>query len=155
MSEQSKTPMRELLLVDDSPADVRLAREALRESHAKFSMTVINGGEQALAWLVNRAEHDPDAAPVLVLLDMNMPKWDGETTLRNIRGHAKVKSTPVVFLTCNYEPDTKRVDAVGANAYVWKPDTLSGLTKFFASLDSFWYEHLVRGDPTPDERGAE
>jgi two-component system response regulator len=146
---------RELLLVDDSVADVRLAREALRESHAKFSMTVVNSGQQALAWLVNRAEHEPDAVPVLVLLDMNMPKWDGEATLRHIRNHERVRSTPVVFLTCNYEPDTKRADAAGANAYVWKPDTLEGLTKFFESLDSFWYEHLVRGDPSPEERAAE
>lgn len=147
--------MRELLLVDDSVADVRLAREALRESNAKFSMTVVNSGQQALTWLVHRAQHEPDAEPVLVLLDMNMPQWDGEATLRHIRNHEKVRGTPVVFLTCNYEPDTQRVNAVGANAYVWKPDTLSGLTKFFESLDSFWYEHLVRGDPSPDEPRAE
>lgn len=151
----SAPALRELLLVDDSAADVRLAREALRESHAPFAMTVMNSGPAALAWLMARAEHDAGDRPVLVLLDMNMPGWDGVTTLKQIRKQAKVSDTPVVFLTCNYEPDPKRADAAGANAYVWKPDTLAGLTKFFESLDSFWYEHLVRGDPSPEERAAE
>lgn len=147
-------PRRRLLMVDDSVADVRLAFEALRESRAHFSMETVGSGQEALAWLVADAARAAQSDPVLVLLDMNMPTWDGETTLRNIRNHPVVGRTPVVFLTCNYEPDRKGDEPGGANAYVWKPPTLEGLTQFFDTLDGYWYDHIVRGEPAAPPDGV-
>jgi len=135
---------RELLLVDNEPGETLLAKEALRASGAQFVMTTVASGWEALSWLSERADRVSGAEPVLVLLDLNMPVWDGETTLKHIRSDPKIAKMPVVILTTsNSEPDVDRAHNAGANGYVWKPLNFADFTKFFAELDTFWFDHIA------------
>lgn len=147
--------MRQLLLVDDEPGEATLAKEALLASGAQFSMSIVSSGQAAISWLHERAAQSGDKQPVLVLLDLNMPGWDGETTLKRIRSDPKISLTPVVILTTsNREQDQQRVHSAGADSYVWKPLNFPDFTKFFVRLDSFWFDHIAApGAATPENRG--
>lgn len=145
---------RHILLVDDSEPDRLLARAALRKSGVSLHLDCLDNGRDALAWLVNRARSS-ETRPILVLLDMRMPEWDGLRTLAEIRCHPSIATTPVVFLTALETLDTGPMYEAGVNAYVVKPASLPGLVKFFQDLDDFWFDHITQGDvigaemPTP------
>lgn len=135
-------PLRHILLVDDSEPDRVLARAALRQSGAAFHLDSLDNGRAAIDWLVRR-----DApGPILVLLDMRMPDWDGLRTLAEIRRHPQIAATPVIFLTALETHDTAPMYEAGVNAYVIKPSSLPGLVKFFEDLDSFWYDHITQSE---------
>ncbi len=147
-----RSGIRELLLVDDEPADALLAKEALRASGAQLSMNIVSSGQAAVSWLSKRADNGGAAKLILVLLDLNMPVWDGEVTLKHIRRDPKICLTPVVFLTTsNNERDVERAYGAGANGYVCKPLNFADFTKFFASLDSFWADYIVPPKGPPRE----
>ncbi len=134
----------ELLLVDDEPTEALLAKEALRASGARLSMTVVSGGKEALSWLSDRADKGGTSHLILVLLDLNMPDWDGEATLQHIRLDPKTSLIPVMCLsTSDNEREVERAYRAGANGYVRKPFKLEDYTKFFASLDGFWGDYVV------------
>lgn len=138
-------PPRHILLVDDSEPDRLLARAALRQSGARFKFDSLDNGRDAVIWLADRAASGVEA-PLLVLLDMRMPDWDGLRTLAEIRRHPRIGSTPVIFLTALETHDTGPMYAAGVNAYVIKPASLPGLVKFFEDLDGFWFDHITQSD---------
>lgn len=147
-------PRRHILLIDDSEPDRVLARAALRQSGAAFRLDCLDNGQHALRWLIDR-EASGAAEPLLVLLDMRMPDWDGLRTLAEIRRDPRIARTPVIFLTALETHDTGPMYEAGVNAYVIKPASLPGLVKFFEDLDGFWFDHITQGDvigaemPTP------
>jgi len=144
VAKQSRSGIRELLLVDDEPADALLAKEALRVSGAQLTMSVVSSGQAAVSWLSKRADLGDAPQFILVLLDLNMPVWDGEATLKQIRSDPKICLTPVVILTTsNNERDMKRAYEAGAYGYVCKPLNFPDFTKFFANLDSSWGHYLA------------
>jgi CheY-like chemotaxis protein len=150
IADVSTTGLRQLLLVDDEPAEALLAKQALQASGAQFSMSIVSSGQEALSWLHERAARAAELKPVLVLLDLNMPGWDGETTLKRIRSDPKIGQTPVVILTTSdREQDQERVHGAGANGYVWKPLNFPDFTQFFARLDNFWFDHIAAAGPGP------
>lgn len=133
----------DVLLVDDNPADITLATRALKVSGAPISVIAAKSGKEALQVLQQRAQADPTARSMLVLLDLNMPDWDGAATLGHIRSDPDVALTPVLVLTTSStDRDIKRCYAAGANGYVVKPVDFSDLTRFFQSLHSFWKSHV-------------
>jgi len=135
--------LRNILLVDDSEPDRVLARAALRQSGAAFRLECLDNGRDSIDWLVRR---DAGSGPILVLLDMRMPDWDGLKTLAEIRRHPEIGNTPVIFLTALETHDTAPMYEAGVNAYVIKPSSLPGLVKFFEDLDTFWYDHITQSD---------
>lgn len=137
--------LRHILLVDDSEPDRLLAQAALRKSGVALQLDCLDSGQSAIAWLEARAASD-ETRPILVLLDMLMPDWDGLRTLAEIRRHPGIGATPVVFLTALETHDTGPMYEAGVNAYVVKPASLPGLIKFFADLDGFWYDHITQSD---------
>ena len=89
----------DILLVEDSPADIRLTQEALKENKFKVNLHVVNDGEEAMAFLRKQGQYVNAPIPDLVLLDLNMPKKDGREVLKEVKEDLVLKTIPVVILT--------------------------------------------------------
>ncbi|MEK6806830.1 MAG: response regulator [Pseudomonadota bacterium] len=142
---------RKILLVDDNPADLYIAREALKASGVGLELTALAGGQEALRVLREAAQKTPGEVAMLVLLDLNMPVMDGEATLREIRKDPAIWLTPVVMLTTSSaNHDVARCYAAGANAYICKPLLFNGMTQLFTDLDRFWSSHVLLSKTPPN-----
>jgi chemotaxis family two-component system response regulator Rcp1 len=129
----------EVLLVEDSPGDVRLTREAFKDAKVLINLHVAPDGAKAMAFLKREGEHVNAPRPDLILLDLNLPKKDGREVLEEIKGSAALKSIPVVILTTSSsEADILRSYLLHANCYITKPVGLEGFLKVVKSIDSFW-----------------
>jgi chemotaxis family two-component system response regulator Rcp1 len=129
----------DVLLVEDSPGDVRLTREALKDAKVHISLHVASDGAEAMAFLERKGEHSDAPRPDLILLDLNLPKKDGREVLAEIKQSPTLKSIPVVVLTTSAsEEDILRSYLLHANCYITKPVDLDGFLKVVKSIDSFW-----------------
>jgi CheY-like chemotaxis protein len=110
-----------IVLIEDNPADAFLAQEAIAVHHVPANLLVIGDGEEAIR-LISRVDTDEHvAAPQLFLLDLNIPRKNGEEVLAHIRNSRRSKKTPVVIITSSDSPkDRAKVDALGANGYFRK-----------------------------------
>ena len=89
----------DILLVEDSPSDVLLTREALRDARIANDLSVARNGEEALDYLRQEGEHVGKPRPDIVILDLNLPRMDGREVLREIKGDDSLKRIPVIILT--------------------------------------------------------
>src|ERR1700734_3317465 len=89
----------EVLLVEDSPGDVRLTREAFKDAKVHINLHVASDGAKAMSFLGREGEHANAPRPDLILLDLNLPKKDGREVLKEIKENPTLKSIPVVVLT--------------------------------------------------------
>src|SRR5271156_635717 len=89
----------EVLLVEDSPGDVRLTQEAFREANQSIHLHVASDGVEAMAFLRQEGVHSQAPRPDLILLDLNLPKMDGRQVLAHIKEHPNLKTIPTVILT--------------------------------------------------------
>jgi len=129
---------REVLLVEDNAADVRLTREAFRAVGSTATLEVAPDGEYALT-LLRRRVTDGVRLPDLVLLDLNLPRLDGLGVLEALDGDPELGSLPVVVLTTSDQPsDVDRAYALHANGYVVKPLEFDGFIDAVASVQDFW-----------------
>jgi two-component system, chemotaxis family, response regulator Rcp1 len=136
--ETGVTPI-EVLLVEDSPGDVRLTREAFKDAKVHINMHVAVDGVEAMAFLNREGTYAHALRPDLILLDLNLPKKDGREVLAEIKGNPALKSIPVVILTTSSsEEDIQRSYQFHANCYISKPVDLEGFLKVVKSIDSFW-----------------
>jgi chemotaxis family two-component system response regulator Rcp1 len=135
--------MIEVLLVDDSPADVRLTLEALSEAKIRNTVHVVYDGESALEFLRKPGQRRPD----LILLDLNLPGLDGREVLAEIKGDPELAIIPVVILTTSRaEEDIVRTYRLHANCYVTKPVDLNQFIRVVQSIEDFWFQ-VVRLAP--------
>jgi CheY-like chemotaxis protein len=142
-----------ILYVEDDEKDVELTLTALEEHHLANAVTVVRDGEQALDYLYRRGAFEGRAThdPVLVLLDLKMPKVDGFEVLRTIKSDERLKSIPVVVLTSSREEkDLVSSYALGVNAYVVKPVDFDQFIGAVRELGLFWL--LVNVPPPRVER---
>ena len=129
----------EILLVEDSPGDVRLTREAFRDAKVLVNLHVVPDGEEAMAFLGREGKHADKPRPDLILLDLNLPKKDGRAVLSEIKGNPNLKTIPVVILTTSAsEADVFKSYLLHANCYISKPVNLDGFLKVVESIDEFW-----------------
>jgi chemotaxis family two-component system response regulator Rcp1 len=129
----------EVLLVEDSPGDVRLTREAFKDAKVHINLHVASDGAEAMAFLKREGEHAHAPRPDLILLDLNLPKKDGREVLEEIKESPTLKTIPVVILTTSAsEEDVLRSYRLHANCYITKPVDLDGFLKVVKSIDSFW-----------------
>jgi chemotaxis family two-component system response regulator Rcp1 len=129
----------EVLLVEDSPGDVRLTREALKDAKMHISLQVVPDGIEALAFLRREKQYAEAPRPDLILLDLNLPRKDGRDVLKEIKESDALMSIPVVILTTSSsEEDVKRSYQLHANCYITKPVDLEGFIKVVKSIDNFW-----------------
>mgnify|MGYP000932892132 CR=1 FL=1 len=136
--------MRKILLVEDSPSDVELTIRALRKSKLDAEVFVAEDGAEALDYLFcmgKYANREGCGNPDLILLDLNIPKIDGNQVLSRIRAHQPTKLIPVVVLTSsNEEYDLKKAYNSGANSYIRKPVNFSEFSDVVAKLGHYWLE---------------
>lgn len=131
----------EVLLVEDSPADVRLTREALSEARVRNNVHVAVDGVDALDFLHRRGKHSKAPSPDLILLDLNLPRKDGREVLEDIKRDDRLKRIPVVILTTSQsEQDILDSYQLNANAYVAKPVDLEQFLSAVRSIEGFWLE---------------
>ena len=131
----------EILLVEDNEGDVRLTREALKEGRIRNRLSVVPDGEQALAFLRREGVHADAPRPDLILLDLNLPKYDGRQLLEQIKSDADLCHIPIVVLTTSSaEEDILRSYKLHANAYVTKPVDLDQFIAAIRQIDEFFVQ---------------
>jgi CheY-like chemotaxis protein len=112
----------EILLVEDSPGDVRLTQETLKEGKIRNRLNVAWDGEEALAYLYRQGPFSEAVRPDLILLDLNLPKKDGRQVLTEIKQDESLRQIPVVVLTTSdAEQDVLASYDLHANCYIVKP----------------------------------
>ena len=134
----------EILLIEDSPGDADLAREALETSKLYNSLHVVGDGEEAMAFLQNQGEYADAPHPDLILLDLNLPKKDGREVLEEIKADDDLRRVPVVVLTTSSdEQDILKSYNLHANCYITKPIDLEQFTRVVQSIQDFWFSIVV------------
>jgi CheY-like chemotaxis protein len=137
----------QILLVEDSPGDVRLTQEVLRDARIANDLYVVGDGEQAMAFLRQEGEFARRPRPDLVLLDLNLPRKDGREVLADLNADPELKAIPVIVLTTSEaEEDILRSYQLAANAYITKPIDLNEFIAVLRSIENFWLS-IVRLPP--------
>jgi two-component system, chemotaxis family, response regulator Rcp1 len=132
-------PAFEILLVEDSPGDVRLTREALKDAKMHINLHVTSDGIDAMSFLNRKEEYANVPRPDLILLDLNLPRKDGRQVLEEIKATPALMTIPIVILTTSAsEEDVLRSYRLHANCYISKPVELDGFLKVVKSIDNFW-----------------
>lgn len=142
-------PQAEVLLVDDSPADIDLTREALNQHNSPFHIRVATDGIEAMKIIRGQDEHADEILPDLVILDLNLPGKDGRSVLSEVKTDPALRTTPVViFSTSSAQRDVMLCYQLGANSYVTKPGNLQDFMAAVASLENYWFNftRLPRGE---------
>jgi two-component system, chemotaxis family, response regulator Rcp1 len=135
---------QEVLLVDDNPADITLASEALaeskRQSRRQIKISSVGDGDQAVEFLFRRGKYVNQVRPNLVILDLNLPKKDGRAVLKELKSDAELRKIPVViFSSSQANDDVQRSYQLGANCYISKPVNLKAYFSVLQSLEEFWF----------------
>jgi CheY-like chemotaxis protein len=149
------TELRTILLAEDNPNDVELTLAGLKELNPANEIVVVRDGVEALDYLFCRGSYASrnNNEPVVILLDLKMPKMDGLQVLREIKSNEKLKSIPVVMLTSSaQESDLVKSYQLGVNAYVVKPVNFREFINAVKQVGAFW---AVVNEPPPEgARGA-
>ena len=128
-----------ILLVDDSPGDVRLTIEALKEHRVLNNLYVANDGIEALEALNKTGKFKDALRPDIILLDLNMPRMDGREVLKEIKSNPDFRSIPVVILTTSEdEQDIYKSYDGFANCYITKPVDFKSFINVIRDLQNFW-----------------
>jgi two-component system, chemotaxis family, response regulator Rcp1 len=129
----------EVLLVEDSPGDVRLTKEVFREANMDIHLHVASDGLEAMAFLRHEGAYVDTPRPDLILLDLNLPKMDGREVLAQIKQDDKLKTIPTVILTTSEsEADIVKSYQLQANCYLSKPVQLEAFETLVKSINDFW-----------------
>jgi chemotaxis family two-component system response regulator Rcp1 len=134
------TSSSQLLIVDDNPADIALAHEALAASKYAGQISTVIDGEEALAFLNQREKYASAKRPDLVMLDLNLPKKSGRAVLIALKADPDLRRIPVVvFSTSTLSSDITGCYDLGANCYVSKPGNLNEYFSTIKSIEEFWF----------------
>ena len=129
----------EVLLVEDSPGDVRLTQEAFRDANRDIRLHIAADGVEAMAYLRKTGSYSGAPRPDLILLALNLPKMDGREVLAHIKEDEGLKTIPTVILTTSEaEADILRSYELQANAYLTKPVQLAEFESLIKSINDFW-----------------
>lgn len=128
-----------ILLVEDSPSDVRLVREALRETPIPVQITVARDGVEATDYL-HEAEAGLATLPDLILLDLNLPRKNGREVLAEVKSSSALKQIPVLVMTSSgSDEDVADVYSLNANCYITKPADLNEYVNVVRAIEEFWF----------------
>jgi len=128
-----------VLLVEDSPGDIRLTQETFRDANRAIHLHVATDGVEAMAFLMRDGAHIHAPRPDIILLDLNLPKMDGREVLARIKEDDSLKLIPTVILTTSdAQADIVRSYQLHANCYLRKPVRLDEFEKLVKSINDFW-----------------
>ncbi|GAA0401084.1 response regulator [Microbispora corallina] len=131
----------DVLLVEDDPGDELMTREAFEDNKIGNKLHVVRDGEEALDFLYRRGQHADAPRPGLILLDLNLPKYDGREVLQRVKSDPDLSHIPVVVLTTSAaEEDILRSYKLHANAYVTKPVDLDRFISAVQQIDEFFVQ---------------
>jgi CheY-like chemotaxis protein len=131
------TAIRPILLIDDNPMDVDLTLRAFKRRKLVNPIEVARDGEEALAWIPRWEAGEP--RPVVILLDINMPKVSGLEVLRQYKSHPVLRTLPVVMLTTSgVGEDVEQAYQLGANSYIVKPVDFDQFMEAAAQIEVYW-----------------
>jgi CheY-like chemotaxis protein len=131
--------LKEVLLVEDSPGDVRLTREAFRDFDKTVRLHVATDGVDAMAFLRRQGAHANAPRPDFILLDLNLPKMDGREVLACIKKDESLKVIPTIILTTSdSDVDIAKSYELQANCYLIKPVQLDEFENLVRSISDFW-----------------
>ena len=134
----------QVLLVEDSPGDVRLTQEAFRDANTAIHLHVASDGVEAMAFLRREGAHVHAPRPDLILLDLNLPKMDGRQVLAHIKEDDSLKTIPTVILTTSEaEADITTSYQLHANCYLRKPVQLDEFEALVKSINDFWLTKVM------------
>ena len=129
----------EVLLIEDSPGDVRLTKQAFRTANPSIHLHVASDGVEAMVFLRQEGIHTNAPRPDLILLDLNLPKMDGREVLARIKEDDLLKTIPTVILTTSdAEVDIAKSYQLQANCYLNKPVQLDAFESLVKSINDFW-----------------
>ena len=142
-----------ILMADDDADDRQLTREALEDARLINDIRFVEHGEELLDYLRRQGKYGPPAEaprPGLILLDLNMPRKDGRTVLKEIKQDPDLRTIPVVVLTTSKsDEDIYRSYDLGVNSYIVKPVTFEALVDILQTLEKYWFEIVeLPGRPT-------
>ena len=133
-----------ILMADDDPDDRQLTKEALIEGRLINDIRFVENGEEMMEYLRRTGRYAPPAEsprPGLILLDLNMPRKDGRTVLKEIKSDPALRTIPVVVLTTSKaDEDVYRSYDLGVNSYIVKPVTFEALVDILETLEKYWFE---------------
>ncbi len=130
----------QILMAEDNPADVRLMQLMLREAEVPSELHSVPDGEEALAYLRHQGKYGDAKRPNLVLLDLNMPKRDGRSVLREVKADPDLRRIPIIVMTSSgAEEDIRQAYDAHANSYVRKSGDLGALKEIVATIERFWF----------------
>ena len=139
----------EILLVEDSPADVRLTKEVLGKTSVRNTLHVVRDGVDAMAFLRREGGYADAPMPDLILLDLNLPKKHGREVLAEFKQDPALKRIPVVVLTTSVaERDILEAYGLHANCYITKPIDLDQFIEMMKVTEEFWLT-IVKLPPHP------
>lgn len=129
----------EILLVEDNPGDVRLTKEAMKESKVLNKLSIVKDGVEAMDYLRKKGNFSAAHRPDLILLDLNLPRKDGREVLAEVKEDPDLKRIPVVILTTSQdEKDILKSYNLHANCYIAKPVNLQQFLEVVKSIEDFW-----------------
>jgi len=138
------TKQYEILLVEDSPADVLIAREALDEAELRGKVHVAEDGVEALAFLRRQRRVSAAPRPDLILLELNLPRMNGRELLAEIKSDPLLCTIPVVVLTTSSADEDVRISyGLHANCYVVKPVEFDRFVNAVQSIRHFWFDTVT------------
>jgi CheY-like chemotaxis protein len=131
----------DILLIEDDPGDVLIMREAFQHNKINNTVNVTHDGQEGLDYLYRRGAHRDAARPDLILLDLNLPKYDGRQLLEKIKSDPDLHHIPIVVLTTSSaEEDILRSYQLHANAYVTKPVDVDQFMNAVRQIDEFFVQ---------------
>ena len=129
----------EILLVEDNAGDIRLIQEAFKEGGFASRLSITRDGEHALAFLRRKEPYTDSPRPVLILLDLHLPRKDGWEVLAEIKQEAGLRQIPVLVLSTSISTDdVQRAYDLNANCYIQKPADLEKLVRVGKQIEAFW-----------------
>ena len=142
MAPKERTELVNILLVEDDPDDIEIARRAFERGKIANPLYVVRDGEEALEFLQHSGRYaDPDDAPRpgLILLDLNLPRLDGREVLKHIKADASLRRISVVVLTTSSEEaDVLGCYDRGANTYITKPVEYDNFLEAVITIGRYW-----------------
>jgi two-component system response regulator len=134
----------EILLVEDSPTDILITREAFEDAKLLNTLHVVEDGVKALEFLRRQGSYASSPRPDLILLDLNLPRKNGREVLAEIKEDAELRSIPIIILTTSSaDEDILRAYDLHANCYVIKPVGFDNFFKAVQSIQNFWFSVVV------------
>lgn len=136
--------LQQILLVEDDSNDVLLIQRAFRKAQLKVNMTTVADGDAAIAYLTKQQPYIDSSLypqPLLILLDLKLPRRSGLEVLEWLRQHPELKRLLVVILTASEEnSDINRAYELGANSYLVKPINFHDLVGLVQLIDNYWFK---------------